>query len=195
MRFPWLQKLKIGRIRLVISVLAILYASMAVALDVSGHRRGPVGEWDAIVVAGARVDVNGLPSLTLRRRVEGAVALWKQGTAPFLVMTGGVGKFGPSEARAAADLAMSLGVPEQALVLEERSTSTWENAVYAAQLPGLERVVVVTDYYHVLRCERVFGRSFQQVRAIGVRPPPTVRVRGALREILALALYAGRGQL
>jgi len=124
------------------------------------------------------------------------VQLWQDGWAPGLVFTGGVGDHGPAEARAAAAFAGELGVPEQAILLEEQSTSTDENAEQAARvLGGAERVLVVTDSYHVFRSERVFSRRFRDVTVVGSRPWRSVRLWGSLREVLAVLIYAVRGQL
>ncbi|MCI0569826.1 MAG: YdcF family protein [Myxococcaceae bacterium] len=74
---------------------------------------------DVLVVLGARVRRSGEPSLALRARVEKAVALYRAAVAPRLLFSGGLGSHPPSEARAAATLAVSLGVPPEACVLEE----------------------------------------------------------------------------
>jgi uncharacterized SAM-binding protein YcdF (DUF218 family) len=173
-----------------------VWVALAVALDRYGHRTIDGDGWDAIVVAGCRVDPDGTPSLALKRRTRRAVALWKEGVAPRIVFTGGIGTWPPSEASAAASWAESLGVPRSALVLEERSTSTEENARFAAELLGADaRIVVVTDSYHVFRAERVFGRFFAEVRGSGSEPSWDVRTKGGLREVLAVAAYGATGRL
>lgn len=173
-----------------------VWLGLALALDRYGHRPPPGAGWDAIVVAGCRVLPDGRPSLALQRRTRLAVALWRQGAAPRIVFTGGVGTYPPSEARAAADYAATLGVPDTALSLEESSTSTEENARFAAErLPPGSRIVIVTDTYHVFRSERVFGRYFTEVRGSGSVPMGFVRGQGALREVAAVAAYALSGRL
>jgi uncharacterized SAM-binding protein YcdF (DUF218 family) len=176
--------------------LALLWGAAALALDGYGRREPRAGErFDLIVVAGCRVMPDGRPSRALRRRVERAVGLWRQGRAPALLFTGGVGDAPVSEARASAALAASLGVPAAAMILEERSTTTEENARLAAALAPGARVLVVSDTFHVLRCERVFARHFAAARGVGSRNDAGPRARGALREVAALSWYALRGRL
>ncbi len=180
---------------LLLSVAALLVAwgLGALALDAYGRRAAPSsGQWDAIVVAGCRVMPDGRPSPALERRVRAAVALWKAGRAPLVVMTGGVGEHPPSEAEAAARLAHALGVPESALVRESQSTTTAENARFAARVVDARRVLIVSDTYHVLRCEWLFGRHFAEVRGVGSTPEPWPRVRFALREVGAVLVEAAR---
>ena len=181
-------------------ILLSLWAGAAAALDRMGRAAPPEGRWDAIVVAGCRVDPGGLPSLALQRRTRLGVELWKQGLAPRVVFTGGVGDNPPSEASAAAGYAATLGLPAEATLLEERSTSTEENAAFAADLleaQGLaaSRILLVTDGYHTLRAGRVFGRYFAEVQPVGSLASRSVRARGALREVLALAWYGASGKL
>lgn len=181
-------------VRLVTSILCASLAWLLLAIGLDRSTEPPAARgWDAIVVLGCRVRIDGRPSPSLDRRVRHAVGLWRRGLAPRIVLTGGVGEGTPiSEARAAARLARSLGVPDEALVLEERSTSTEENARFAREALGPGRVVIVSDAYHVARGERVFARHFDAVATAGVRGAP---MGGALREVLALAIYGLLGRL
>lgn len=159
-------------------------------------RPAPQGRWDAIVVLGCRVFPDGRPSFALSSRVRAAAELYAAGRAERIVLTGGVGEAGVAEAEVAAALAESLGVPRSALVLESRSTSTEQNARFAAETIVGRRVLVVTDAYHVLRSERVFARYFDEVGVVGtLNPRWWPRTRGALREVVALAAYAVQGRL
>lgn len=176
---------------------ALSWSALAWGLDRYGQRRPePEGRWDAIVVLGCRVFPDGQPSVALARRVQKAAELFEAGRADVLVLTGGRGDTGVVEAEVAATVAESLGVPRSAMVLETRSTSTDENARFAAEAIAGRRVLVVTDAYHVLRSERVFARHFVEVHVVGtVSPRWWPRLQGALREVVALAGYAVKGQL
>jgi uncharacterized SAM-binding protein YcdF (DUF218 family) len=179
-----------------LSIIAVAcWLLAALLLDLTGHRDVSGQTFDAIVVAGCRVMPDGTPSDALRDRVRLAAALWHDGAAPVLVLTGGVGAFSPSEAAAAAALAAELGVPESAMILESASTSTEENARLAALHTPARSVLVVSDAYHVFRVRRVFARHFEVVEATGSTTHPWPRLRGALREVAAVGWYAVRGRL
>jgi len=159
-----------------------------------GDRHLNDGGWDAIVVAGCAVMPDGSPSRALRRRTERAVELWRQGIAPVIVLTGGRGGDRPAEARAAASYARErLGVPATALLIEDRSSTTEENARFTRDVLDAAAVVVVSDAYHIFRCERVFSRYFRRVGSTSAAASP--RVVGALREVGAVMLYALARQL
>jgi len=171
-----------------------VWIGLAIALDVYGLRPVPDREFDGIVVPGCRVWAGGRPSTALARRVRHAVALWQEGRAPVIVLTGGLGIHPPAEADVAATLAMSLGVPDTALLLEARSTSTRENAAFAAALihdgaPISQwRVLIVTDAYHAWRCGRLFRRHFAAAVGRGSAPGWRLRIRGSLREVVSIVL-------
>jgi uncharacterized SAM-binding protein YcdF (DUF218 family) len=165
------------------------WVAIAILLDRFGHRHRPFGPFDALVVPGCAVRQDGTASGALRRRTEHAVALWHDGIAPLIVLTGGVGKFPPSEAHAAAAIAEAAGVPTNALVLEAASTTTAENAALAAEtVPNADMmsVLVVTDSYHAWRCRHLFRRHFHSADAIGSTPSQRLRIRGALREVASI---------
>ena len=170
-----------------------IWCGLAIVVDHLGRRPQPSGTYDAIVVAGCRVLPNGQPSQSLTRRVTQAAEFWRQGLAPKLALTGGKGKWGSSEAEASANLARELGVPDSALVLEGRSTSTLENARFLRKLSDFQRILIVTDTYHVRRCEWFFGKYFGEVHGYGVVSPFWDRSKGAFREVLAFVAYVATG--
>lgn len=151
---------------------------------------------DAIVVLGAAVRPDGQPSLSLRQRVERGVELYHAGVAPFLVMSGGMGAYPPAEADAMAALAVRLGVPDDAIVREARSTSTLENAAFVraiAESFGWRRIVVVSDTYHLARARWMFrdhGFDVQTACASDAAYRRTTLTFMQAREIGALAFYA-----
>lgn len=172
------------------------YVSAAVLLDRYGRRTIAEAPFDAIIVLGCRVLADGRPSASLARRTDRAVELYHRGLAPTLIFTGGVGPGTPvSEAHAMARIARAQGVPDRDMMLEDRSTSTEENAREAAAQSEARRVLIVTDAYHVFRSERVFRRYFDHAVGTGSVGPTTARVRGALREVAALVGYGLRGRL
>lgn len=167
-------------------------------LDRSGLRPLPRGRrYDAIVIAGCRVMPDGRPSPALVRRTALAVALYLEGRAPVIVCTGGKGDPPPprSEAAAAAAVARERGVPDAALVLEDESRTTWENAEFTAKRIEAQSVCVVSDSVHVFRCRRMFGHFFDEVDGVGVRLTGRSRLRQALREVGAVLRHGLAGRL
>jgi uncharacterized SAM-binding protein YcdF (DUF218 family) len=137
----------------------------------------------------------GRPSTTLHRRVEAAAAFGTRFVAPLFVPTGGVGRFGPSEASVMAALLEARGVPAERILLEDSATDTLSSARAVARLLHARDVTspvfAASSGYHVARCVlllRMFGVA---ARAAG---PPWVpagshwmtRCYWWLREVAAL---------
>lgn len=144
-------------------LLAFSVGALGVWLNGWGHAQ-KASKADAIVVFGAQVRADGRASSVLRARTRHAFDLWQRGLAPRIVCTGGVGEHPPAEAEVEAALLRDWGVPETAILIENRSISTRENAVFAAKLlPRGARVVAVSDPFHLYRarmlCERVGLRA------------------------------------
>ena len=73
------------------------------------------------------------------RVADRAAALYLQGWAPLLILSGGLGNFTQemwteSEADKFAAIAIQLGVPASAILVENKSTNTGENILFTQQL-------------------------------------------------------------
>lgn len=157
-RIPWLA---LGGAGILALLGAVLFAWLWVRID----RFGQVDRAqraDVIVVLGARVWPTGRASDTLARRTLHAVKLYQEGLAAVIVCSGGLGTHPPTEAQAAARLAMAQGVPPEAIVLEEKSHSTEDSAFFVSEIMrarGWQRAIVVSDAYHLWRVKLLFGKA------------------------------------
>ncbi|CAN5648373.1 YdcF family protein [soil metagenome] len=129
---------------------------------------------DAIVVLGAAA-YDARPSPVLQERLRHALDLYRRGYAGTLIFTGGYG-FGArfSESQVARRYALREGVPEEAVLIETLSRTTYENLAQARLLMqerGIGRVIVVSDPLHMaraLRLSRMLG-----IDALGSSTPST----------------------
>lgn len=122
-----------------------------------------------VVVLGGGVappaTAQGLPQLEAAAdRVWHAARVYHAGKAPLVLASGGGvrGAGAVSEAAAMAQLLAALGVPPGAVLLEDRSTNTAENARYSAQLlqaRGINRVLLVTSALHMRRALAEFAAA------------------------------------
>lgn len=108
-------------------------------------------------------------------RVWHAARLYHAGKAPLVLLSGGSdpNKCVTSEARAMQTLMLNLGVPERAMVLEEQSRNTRENANMSASLleaRGIHHILLVTSSMHMPRALKLF-----KAQGLQVTPAPTDR--------------------
>ena len=146
------------------------------------------------LILGAAVWADG-PSPTLRRRTIAAAALWHRGEVAAILCCGGLGRHPPAEAVAMRAILIAEGVPEAAILIEDRSATTAENlrlALPILRARGEVHVILVTDWYHAPRARMTARRM--GLRAESRSPPlrgarPLGQLRLALREIPAYVLY------
>jgi uncharacterized SAM-binding protein YcdF (DUF218 family) len=144
-------------------------------------------------VLGCRLFPDGRPSQRLRRRISLGVGLYREGTAPLLVLSGG-GDGPIAEAAVMRDLAREAGIPETALLLEAESRNTFENADNTARLlhaAGKSRVILVSDRLHLPRAARLFRRAGLDV--VGVAGVPASSMGRAFKGMLYEAGSLMRG--
>jgi len=147
-------------------------------------------------------------------RLVYAAALYKAGKAPRLLLTGGGADGTRSEAEIMRDLLQVMGVPARAMLLEDKSRDTHQNALYTAVMLnklGIQRVLLVTSAFHMRRAEALFrGQGLEVIPAptdyqrlvAPVSVPrwlPSVgdlwQSTNALHEILGFWVYRYRGWL
>ena len=132
-----------------------------------------VPQAEAIVVLGGGVSPAGqgdlYPNLESGAdRVWHAARLFHASKAPLVLLTGGSdpSHSAASEAGAMGQFMRDLGVPGQALVLENRSRNTSQNAEYSADIlaeQGINRILLVTSAYHMPRAKGLFEAHGLQV--------------------------------
>lgn len=154
---------------------------------------------DVIIVLGAAVWPNEQPSPPLARRVTKAVELYKHGVAGHIIMSGGRGKHPPAEAVVMQRLAVNMGVPPDAIILEDSSSSTFDNARHCVAIMKQHHwkdALVVSDSYHILRSVFVFralGRQARGVASEGRGDTATGKwIFYHLREVAAILWYGVR---
>ena len=155
------------------------------------------GSVEVAVVLGAQVLPGERASRTLEARVRHAARLYAEGRVAQIIATGGLGEHPPSEAEIMARVLLEHGVPEDAILREDRALSTWDSARLVAKMArglGIEGVLVVTDPLHCVRTVAAFEKAGLLARGEPVYSSPMWREkwkrRGQLvREIGALVWY------
>src|SRR5260370_3202382 len=170
---------------------AVLYEMITVPIHIERA--------DAIVVlAGGGVLASGqLTDTSLRRTVRG-IALYREGLAPLLVLSGGAGR--RSEGAARSVLAGRCGVPHTAIFATSAGHTTHDEVAALQPLlraRGVTRLILLTDGPHMRRAMGlVRGPGFAILAApvaeveAPTQPEPRLRLlRPALRDGLALLSY------
>ena len=172
--------------------LASIFLAIFAYLDVSLRARDrilPPAEIEprqAALVLGAGIYPNGQLTTVLADRVRTAVDLYDQGKVEKLLMSGDNRFVHYNEPARMGDFARGLGLPPSALAYDYAGRRTYDSCYRARHIFGLERVVVVTQAFHLPRalylCQSV------GLDAVGVAADRRVYRYGpwfSLREIFA----------
>ena len=106
---------------------------------------------DCIVVLGCQVKNDGTLSHMLEDRVKRGVALYHDGAAPKLLMSGDHGRENYDEVDAMKRYAVENGVPVADVFMDHAGFSTYETVYRAKEIFGAKKVIIVTQGYHLYR--------------------------------------------
>ncbi len=152
---------------------------------------------DAMVVLGNKVERDGTPSPRLQRRLDCALRLYREGLAPVIIVSGGLGREGYPEAEVMRGTLLEAGIPASAILVDQDGTDTFSTARNTKRImseQGLESVLVVSSFYHILRTRMVFARfGFKDVSSAHATPAWEWRnVYSVVREFPAFYYYGLR---
>jgi uncharacterized SAM-binding protein YcdF (DUF218 family) len=139
----------------------------------------PVPQAEVMVVLGGGTETPDPPRSIVEVNGSGdrllyAVWLYQQGKAQHILLSGGALDWtvvNTSPAQDMSTLMQMLGVPEQAIWLQQDSRNTYEDAVNCARIlreKGINRVLLVTSAWHMPRAVKLF-----QAQELDVIPLPT----------------------
>ena len=128
--------------------------------------------FDYIIIHGCGLIDGERVSKLLANRVDKAVKLFRRSKdQAYLLPSGGRGSDEKlSEAQAMKNYLLEQGIPEEKIILEDRSTTTEENLKYSKAIidgrEGRKRIALVTSNYHVYRALLLARRL--KIRCAGV---------------------------
>jgi SanA protein len=105
----------------------------------------------AALVLGAGLNRDGSPGVVLQDRVRTAVELYFRGQVDKILMSGDNSTDFYNEPGAMRDFALSLGVPEDDIVLDFAGRRTYDSCYRAKAIFGLDQVIVITQAFHLPR--------------------------------------------
>ncbi|HSO27332.1 MAG TPA: ElyC/SanA/YdcF family protein [Anaerolineales bacterium] len=118
------------------------------------------------IVLGAGLWRDGRPTPVLRDRVDSAAQLFFDGKVEKLLMSGDNRFENYNEPGAMRAYALSLGVPDEAIVLDFAGRRTYDTCYRARHIFGVQEAIVVTQRFHLPRA--VYTCSQLGVSAVGV---------------------------
>ena len=149
-------------------------------------------DFDYVIIHGAGLIGGKKVSKLLQDRLDKAIEVYrKDPTPPKMIPSGGKGTDeSVSEAEAMRDYLLSKGIPDEDIMLENASTTTFENLSYSQQIldrqPGRKYTALVTSNYHVYRALRYCKKIGLPCTGIGSRVAFYYWPNALIREFIAI---------
>jgi len=160
--------------RLILLVLILVPTALIVPRLLTGFYARPLTfsieeapRRSAVIVFGAGLWRDGSPTPVLRDRVATAARLYFAGKAEKLVMSGGNPTIDYDEPGAMRSYALSLGVPDEAIVLDYAGRRTYDTCYRARHIFGIQQATLVTQSFHLPRA--LYLCNHLGIDGVGVR--------------------------
>ena len=170
------------------SISILLFVLYSVFLQIVPHNR----EFDYIIIHGAGLIDGNKVSKLLADRLDKAIDVYKKDpTPPIMIPSGGQGSDEAlSEAEAMAQYMIEHGIPENMIILEDKSTNTYENLANAKAIidsrQGNKYTTLITSNYHVYRALRICRQIGFDATGIGSHVAFYYWPSALLREYIAI---------
>lgn len=142
---------------------------------------------ECILILGAGVTDDGQPKPMLLERLNTGLALYQDGAAPKIVVSGDHGRVGYDEVNVMKDYLVEHGVPSEDIFMDHAGFSTYESMYRMRDVFLLKSMIVVTQKYHLYRalyiantlgidsygvaCDEIVyaGQGYREVREMAAR--------------------------
>lgn len=136
---------------------------------------------DCIIVLGAGVRNDGSPSPMLQDRLITGIELYKDGVSDRLLMSGDHTNKGYDEVNTMKSYAINEGVPSEHIFMDHAGISTYDSIYRAKEIFQANKVVIVTQKYHLHRALHIADRL--GVEAYGVSADVRIYTGQDMREL------------
>lgn len=98
-----------------------------------------------------------------QNRIPYAIDLYRRGYASWIILSGATAGSSTSDAERMRQVAMKVGISANKIILEEKATNTYENALFVKRIVVKKRfsnIILVTSPYHQRRAYETFKKVF-----------------------------------
>ena len=168
----------------------------------------PPKKADAIVVFGSGVGETGSPGKSTIERARYSVDLYKRGFSKRIIYSSGY-TYKYNDAENMKLFALSMGVPERDIILEQKAGSTYENVKYTNDIlkkRGLNNILLVSSPYNMRRADLVFRNVAKDI-SVTYTPVPDPQfyhrekrvkleqIKAIIHEYLGIIYYFFKGYI
>ena len=172
------------------SMLVLSFVIYSIFIQLMPHRMN----FDYVIIHGCGLAGGERVTRLLSNRIDKAIEIYKKcRKKPVIIPSGGRGSDEKiSEAEAMKNYLLEHGIPAESVVMEDQSTTTWENltnskAIIDAQ-DGRKKTALISSNYHVYRCLRLARQAGLKCTGIGADVASYYWPSALIREFIAVFL-------
>lgn len=159
-----MNKLKKVVIILIILIIAIVLYTIIINQYIKSStnsnivKDGYAHDIEAILILGCRVMPNGELSYMLKDRLDKGIELYKNNVAPKIIVSGDHGQTNYDEVNTMKNYLIDNEIPSEDIFMDHAGFSTYDSLYRAKEIFGANKIIVVTQTYHLYRAIYV-GKS------------------------------------
>lgn len=108
-------------------------------------------KYDCIIVPGARVFSNSIPSIMLQDRLDTAFKLYEKKVAPKILVSGDHGTIGYDEVNTMRTYLLNKGMPSEDIFMDHAGFDTYQTIYRAREIFGVKSAIITTQDFHLYR--------------------------------------------
>ena len=144
-----------------ISIFLVWFVIHTLIITIDGLN-DDLGKSDVAVVLGNKIELNRTPSARLEGRLNKAVKLYEKGYFDYIIVSGGLGKEGYSEAIIMKEYLIGKGISNDRILVDEdgyNSYMTAKNTKKIMEKNGFHTITVISQFYHISRTRLAFSKA------------------------------------
>ncbi len=181
-------------IKILIIIFTISFIVIEALIIINGNIRYK-GEVDYVIILGAKL-YGDLPSPALEERLKVAEEYLTSNPDINVIVSGGKGPDETiSEAQAMKTYLVNNGVSEDRIILEDKSTSTYENITYSLDIIKEEddlkspRILIASNSFHIFRTKLIANSLDVKAYGLPAKTPPSILVQQYIREFFGVIKF------
>ena len=170
----------------VIGILINLYVKLSTKNQIIGENEcEKLSDIDCIIILGAGI-WGDKPSPMLEDRLLEGIKLYQNNVSNKIIMSGDHGRKEYNEVKIMKDYAIEKGRPSENIFMDHAGFSSYESIYRAKEIFGANKIVIVTQKYHLYRALYIANQLGIEAYGVGADPRQYVGATyRELREILA----------
>ncbi len=168
-------------ITLLTIIVLILLINYYVIFSTNKQIRNNISNVDCIIILGAGLRQNNMPSLMLEDRLIKGIEAYNNGISKKIIMSGDHTRKNHDEVTIMKEYAINMGVPSEDIFMDHAGISTYDSIYRAKYIFNAKKIVIITQKYHLHRALHIANKL--GLEAYGIEAEKKIYYGDKYREI------------